>query len=361
MKKSWLLNFENKYRMTKAAKSKKIKVKPKSDNAEAAGDVHGRDPDDSSVVSTTSTVVSVVAAKEMKRGLKIMRFLDKSNVIECGAGSPGGHIARQLNRDNPVSVNINRDTAVNLFGNISDGDLLSFSSKRVNADEPDSHWDQRMYPSTGLFEDMTPRFGGVSKRRAVNRTPNVHRDFVIRESVADCVSRLPDEDVGEAAGSRELFRSLLADLHSLGGNITAEDLSLLACVRNPPPYVDPVFSYIYLLIMGSLPGDGEERSPTKTSKSPQKHAGGGSEAVRKTLLKEPGSILQYLKQVFCVQDKLAPSLNLRLLYVCILQIHPSNIPPEHVSRAIEFFKARVAIYPADEIARMSRAFTKIVQ
>lgn len=294
MKKTWLLNFENKYRVGKVQKTKKIKVSPKKavNSCSVEREMAENDDDFSmtSMGSTTSTIVSLVADREIRRNHRLFNIMKNSDMRECGAGSPSGHISRQLNRPNPISKNIDKKTAVNLYS--SHSEMRSFSQKPMDHDETNSTWDKRIYPSVGLFDNMTPRTGGVSKRKDVKYKPSVHREFVIREHVVDSVSHNPHKDSSSPGRNDEppsnpeanlLLERMTYELHLIGKTVSQDDLAVLGGIKNPPVYVGPVFTYIYILIMGNVPL--ERRLSVKPPD------------VRKILLKETGSILQYLQQV----------------------------------------------------------------
>ena len=296
MKKTWLLNFENKYRINKATKRKKIKVKPKKSREEEES--HD-DIEEHSCGSTTSTVVSMVADKEFKRGKKLLYFLKKCDIMQCGAGSPSCHISRQLNRPNPISVNIDKSSAKNLYNFSTRGPVLSFSQKPP---PEGTDWDHRIYPSVPLFEDMTPRDGMSRRKKGAAHSPS-HRDFTIRDSVADSLPPPGREGVvlegSEESLSGNVLDTLLEELHTIGGSISHSDLASLALIRTPPPpFVDALFTYLHVLVMGSTPEEDDsslrQRRPPHERQSP-----GQSTALdaRRILLREPGCILQYLQHV----------------------------------------------------------------
>lgn len=283
---------------------------------------HQNSADDASAQTNLSsnTVVTSIFARESKRATFLRSHMSTDSHRKFPPGAPVGHISRQLNADTGMNVNIDYNTTSQLFAMTTDtSKLLSFNSKKKpltksgtlppierSREQEEANWDQRMYPSCELFENMTPRKGGFypdnvqSKRKEVRRKPVVNKGFSIRFNVQESVDKGRDNTTGNVASTSSEFKKveeeeasydkLVKQLSKKGASLSLNDLSQIAKMSNPHDYVNLFFRYLHILILGF-----DQKRPA--SRRDTVNGTGGEPDARQTLLKECSPLLLYLQHV----------------------------------------------------------------
>ena len=153
-----------------------------------------------------------------------------------------------------------------------------------------------------LFSDMTPREGGyypdnvVSKRKEVRYKPLVNRGFSIRSDVQHSVDGKNDSCDNFSATSEsstvddDKYEKLVKLLLKRGGELSLNDLALISKIRNPHEYVNLIFRYVHILILGF-------DQKRVASKRDVMNRMGGEPVAKQTLLKECSPLLLYMQHV----------------------------------------------------------------
>jgi hypothetical protein len=364
--------------------------------------------DEGSVLTnhSSNTVVTSISARESKRAnfLRSQLSLDKHRKFPAGA--PVGHISRQLNAETGMNCNIDYNTTSQLFSLAVDKTkLLTFNSKKTqqvkngtlppierNIQHEEERWDQRMYPTCELFEDMTPREGGYypdnvkSKRKEVRHKPIVNKGFSIRTDVQNSVEGGYHEgrDVNdnlsttlEATAGDQTYEKLVKQLAKKGGDLRLNDLAQISKIRNPHDYMNTFFRYIHILILGF-------DQSRLASRRDIVNSSGGEPDAKQTLLKECSPLLLYLQHVSsrereggrsytfycfvifllcitCNREKGGTNAMHMSLFHVKKQINPMNIPLANSKLASRFFRAKILPMQPRELGRISTAFSKVVR
>lgn len=300
---------------------KKKKVKTKSTGEEVpplSSPSGGFGEDDASAMTQSSnTVVTFISAREGKRAEFLRSQITKDKHRKHPAGAPVGHISRELNVPTGMNANIDYNTTSQLFSLCTDqSKLLTFnnSHKRTqqmkngvlppleatNVDQEGS-WDRRMYPTCELFSDMTPREGGyypdnvVSKRKEVRYKPVINKGFSIRNDVQLSVDVNNDTNDNHSMSSDitaddEQYEKLVKQLSKKGGDLSLNDLAQISKIQNPHEYMNTIFRYIHILILGF-------DQKRVASKRDIVNSSGGEPDAKQTLLKECSPLLLYMQHV----------------------------------------------------------------
>ena len=306
----WLFTKENDFVIERNKKRnispKKKKTKKRTGKRAKTGD----NDEDSSVATcqSSNTIVTTITEKETKRADLLKSLLEKNEHRKYPAGGPGGHISRDLNINTCMSLNVDYSTTSQLFQLSTDtSKLLTFQDNKALSSRrgplPPLEWDNRLYPPCQLFVDMTPRQGGyypddiVSKRKEVRHKPVIKKPFSIREDVKNSIDSssansgdMNDSVLSDSTTENETYEQLLHELLEKGKDITLNDLSLIAKLRNPHEYVNLIFRYIHILILGF---DQKRKASTRDFVN----GAGGEPNASQTLLKECSPLLLYLQHV----------------------------------------------------------------
>jgi hypothetical protein len=265
---------------------------------------------------SSNTVVTSMTAKEGKRTQFLISQMSNDSNRKYATGAPVGHISRQLNADHAMNVNIDHSTITQIFQfAVDESKLLTFKKKHNKNDllppivatsqQQEDNWDRRMYPPCGIFDDMTPREGGyypehvVSKRKEVRFKPIVQKGFSIREDVNNSVEGYSsnEEDNSDNFSAQsdiiaddQTYHMLVKKLSKKGQDISLNELSQISKIRSPHDYINIIFRYIHILILGF----DQKRS---SSKRDIVNGSGGEPDAKQTLLKECSPLLLYMQHV----------------------------------------------------------------
>lgn len=322
--KKWLNTLENDIivKQNREHKNKK-KTSPKKKKVTKTvhvvpGSVHGAEDDASATTNHSSnTVVTFISVRESKRAEFLRSQILKESHRKHPSGAPMSHISRQLNADTGMNCNIDYNTTNQLFSLTTDrSKFLTFNSAKKARQlkngtlpplektiaEQESNWDRRMYPTCDLFSDMTPREGGyypdnvVSKRKEVRHKPVVKKGFSIRNDVQHSVDGGNNDAIdtlsvtSDNTTDDETYEKLVKELSKKGGDLSLNDLSQISKIRNPHDYINIIFRYIHILILGfDLKRCASKRDIVNGT--------GGEPDAKQTLLKECSPLLLYIQHV----------------------------------------------------------------
>jgi hypothetical protein len=396
-------NRNNKKKQLSPKKTKKKKKSPKStaSSTTAAGGTGGSDAaqgsgsgdletqsqsqahDDSSAMTNQSSnaIVTSIFSRETKRAGFLRSQLSNDSNRRFPAGAPVGHISRQLNANHAMNYNVDYNTTNQLFQlSVDQSKMLTFNQKKTQqmrngtlpplektVRQQEENWDRRMYPPCGLFDDMTPREGGyypdnvVSKRKQVKYKPVVNKGFSIRTDVQKSVDGTSIEDgednhsaTSEITANDETYESLVKDLFKRGNSLCLNDLTQISRIQNPHDYINTVFRYIHILILGF----DQKRQATKRDVV---NRSGGEPDAKQTLLKECSPLLLYMQHVSLIICIARNSIQTKMSLFRFLQINPLNIPASNCKLASRFFRAKILLMQPRDLGRISTPFSKVVR